>query len=625
MEFALNLHFIEGAGGLVRLRTLIALFLMIGTLTANAGIPTGYYDATSGKSGQALATALHEIIDGHTRYPYTSSGTDTWDLLAAACEYPGNANYVLTIYKNEPKPKSDHNQGTGWNREHTWAKSLGFPEDVACNYPYTDAHHLMAADWDYNSARSNKPFDNCTSGCTEYPAVNGSSSNWTNATTWEPWDDVKGDIARAMFYMAVRYNGGTHGGTGCAEPDLRLTSDRALIQQFSTNQSVGYMGILSTLLTWHSQDPVDGYEQAHNDIVYGFQGNRNPFIDHPEWVQSIFGGGDGSGGTTGGGGGGGGGGTGAIWINELHYDNASTDVAEGVEVAGPAGTSLSGWQLVAYNGSGGASYLTVNLSGTLANQSNGFGTAFFAMSGLQNGSPDGIALVNASGTAVEFISYEGSFTATNGPANGMTASDIGVAEAGAVSGQSLQLGGSGSNRAAFQWQAERTATAGAVNGGQSFTGTSASWTVLNLNTFESSLGGYSDGGADCARGAYSGYAHGGSYSVQLRDDTGATASLYTTSSYNYTSYSQLRISFWFKANSMENGEDFYIEFYQNGSWVVIDQWIAGTDFTNGSFVNAQVVLDSPTYNFASSRFRIRCDASDDTDTIYVDDLEVAGL
>ena len=101
-----------------------------------------------------------------------------------------------------------------------------------------------------------------------------------------------------------------------------------------------------------------------------------------------------------------------VFINEIHYDNASTDTNEGIEVAGPAGTDLSQYALVLYNGSNGAVYNTVALSGTISSQDDGYGTAFFAISGIQNGAPDGVALVQDT-TVIQFLSYEGSFTAVS--------------------------------------------------------------------------------------------------------------------------------------------------------------------------------------------------------------------
>ncbi|RHW26144.1 hypothetical protein D0Z08_16010 [Nocardioides immobilis] len=130
---------------------------------------------------------------------------------------------------------------------------------------------------------------------------------------------------------------------------------------------------------------------------------------------------------------------GGVFISEFHYDNTGADVGEFVEVTAPAGMNLTGYSIVLYNGTGGVTYTpTTNLSGTTTDQADGWGALAFDIAGLQNGAPDGLALVN-SGTVVEFLSYEGSFAATNGPANGQTSTDIGVSEAGTeLAGLSLQ-------------------------------------------------------------------------------------------------------------------------------------------------------------------------------------------
>jgi hypothetical protein len=163
----------------------------------------------------------------------------------------------------------------------------------------------------------------------------------------------------------------------------------------------------------------------------------------------------------------------AVFINEIHYDNTGTDTGEAVEVAGPAGTDLTGWSLVRYNGSNGSVYGTDVLSGTLADQQGGFGTTVvnFPTNGLQNGSPDGVALVDAGSNVVQFLSYEGSFAAVGGPADGMTSTDIGVAEgSGTAVGDSLQLTGTGNSYADFVWAVPSSNTFGAVNTGQTFAG-----------------------------------------------------------------------------------------------------------------------------------------------------------
>lgn len=117
-----------------------------------------------------------------------------------------------------------------------------------------------------------------------------------------------------------------------------------------------------------------------------------------------------------------------VRLSELHYDNVGNDVNEAVEVEAPAGTDLTGWRVMLYNGNGGALYDSLALAGTVPNQCGGRGTRWVPAPGMQNGAPDGLALVNAAGAVVEFLSYEGTFTAVGGPANGLTSRDIGAAQ-----------------------------------------------------------------------------------------------------------------------------------------------------------------------------------------------------
>ena len=162
-----------------------------------------------------------------------------------------------------------------------------------------------------------------------------------------------------------------------------------------------------------------------------------------------------------------------VFINEIHYDNDGTDTGEAIEIAGPAGTDLAGWSIVLYNGSGGAVYNTTGLSGTIPDQDNGYGTLIFTYpsNGIQNGSPDGIALVAPGDVVVQFLSYEGTFTAVGGPADGLASVDIGVQEGSSTpAGDSLQLVGTGTTYADFAWSGPATSSYGAVNAGQSFGG-----------------------------------------------------------------------------------------------------------------------------------------------------------
>ena len=149
----------------------------------------------------------------------------------------------------------------------------------------------------------------------------------------------------------------------------------------------------------------------------------------------------------------------SIRFSELHYDNFGTDANESLEIEGPAGTDLSGWSVVLYNGNGGGAYNTRALSGTIPDLCDGRGVVVltYPQDGIQNGSPDGMALVDAGGQVVEFLSYEGTFIATTGAATGMGSIDIGVAQSSTPVGQSLQRNANG------LWTGPTTATFGACN------------------------------------------------------------------------------------------------------------------------------------------------------------------
>jgi DNA/RNA endonuclease G (NUC1) len=149
----------------------------------------------------------------------------------------------------------------------------------------------------------------------------------------------------------------------------------------------------------------------------------------------------------------------AVRIAEIHYDNAGTDTGEAIEISGPAGTDLTGWSIVLYNGNGGATYNSRALSGTLPATcgSRGVVVATYPTDGIQNGSPDDVALVSPTGL-IEFLSYEGTFAGVGGPANGITSSDIGVTEGSTQPiGESLQRNFDGT------WDAPAASTFGACN------------------------------------------------------------------------------------------------------------------------------------------------------------------
>jgi endonuclease I len=277
---------------------LLVWALVLTPVAAVAESTSTYYSSVDSSTGSALRASLHTLVDDHQRYPYTSTATDTWDILEEAQSDPEAEGFILDLYGD----RSLVRQGGGnseYNREHTWPKSYGFPNDSSQNSAYTDCHMLFLADSGYNSSRSNKPYGMCDAACTEKPtgeAFEGSplpgvypgQSNWTKAGVWETWEGRRGDVARALLYADIRYEGGSHSGTGAPEPDLILTDEIALIETTPGNASMAYMGNLTTLLEWHRHDPPDEEERARNDIVQSYQGNRNPFIDHPEWADCVF-------------------------------------------------------------------------------------------------------------------------------------------------------------------------------------------------------------------------------------------------------------------------------------------------------------------------------------------------
>lgn len=157
-----------------------------------------------------------------------------------------------------------------------------------------------------------------------------------------------------------------------------------------------------------------------------------------------------------------------VWINEFHYDNTGGDTGEFVEVAGPAGTDLTGWKIYGYRDVG-TSYQTRALGGTIPDQENGMGTVAISFAGMQNGPADGLALVDGAGALIELISYEGTLVGTDGPALGKTSVDVGVEEGESTPlGHSLQLAGTGYRAEHFTWQNPLSNTQDAVNTNQTF-------------------------------------------------------------------------------------------------------------------------------------------------------------
>lgn len=260
----------------MKTRCLLLIACLV-ALSAQADPPPGYYNAAMGLTGDALRHAVHGIIDGHTSIPYSHSTLiDASDALKVLDEDPEHIDEVVLVYSRRSELKS--NYPNVWNKEHLWPNSYGLDDIMPA---YSDLHNLRPADVGVNSARGNKFYDRGIVTALGYkkPGHAAAPDTTTDNDSWEPPAIIRGDIARALFYMDVRYEG-----DALAEPDLVLTD---MLSSISTTGSV--MGRLTTLLEWHYSDPVDFEERLRNDKVYSlYQGNRNPFVDHPEWVALIF-------------------------------------------------------------------------------------------------------------------------------------------------------------------------------------------------------------------------------------------------------------------------------------------------------------------------------------------------
>ena len=234
--------------------------------------PAGYYNSAHGKNGKSLREAINQIISGHNVISYSS----TDEVMSVIDADPINKNNVILIYSRKSDPTSNC-CSNGWNREHLWPNSYGIDNRGPA---YSDIHALRPCDSNVNSSRGNKHFDESDpeSRYYKFPSHPESILCSSDNNSWSPPESLKGDIARAMFYMDIRYEGKN------GEPDLELTHELAEITSRNSK-----MGSLKTLLIWHMLDPVSEEEEIRNDRVYKIQNNRNPFIDRPQWVSSIWG------------------------------------------------------------------------------------------------------------------------------------------------------------------------------------------------------------------------------------------------------------------------------------------------------------------------------------------------
>ena len=238
-----------------------------------------YYSLCDGKDTEtSLRQALHKILTtGITKISYGGGSNETRYALEYCDEYPTDTSCVFSLYSNFKISKNSYGSSVGeWNQEHTWAKSHGF--STKSYYAHCDINHLRACDMQLNSTRSSSNFTDLSDSAENNKSKHSDWPCYWSGNAFEPSDNIKGDVARIMMYMDVRYEGDS---TYDNSVDLKLV-----------NYQVGggaEFGVLSTLIKWHEEDPVDDYERRRNDRVEECQGNRNPFIDHPEYANIIFG------------------------------------------------------------------------------------------------------------------------------------------------------------------------------------------------------------------------------------------------------------------------------------------------------------------------------------------------
>ncbi len=249
-----------------KLFSFVFAFVAVVSLGAQS---VGYYNGTEGLKGDALKSALHQIIDKHLDYGYANAKY----ILNYADEDPENSDNFIQLYTNRSVSKLSW--GTGGdksNKEHIWAASHGDFREI--NPMTGDGHNLHAADASTNIARSNFDFDEVTGGTyiEEADAYYNESE-----MKFEPADRDKGIIARTILYMAVRYEGDN------GELDFEVV-DRVN----TSSSSVAEHGKLSTLLKWNRAYPPTDFERRRNERVFEYQGNRNPFIDNPGFADLIW-------------------------------------------------------------------------------------------------------------------------------------------------------------------------------------------------------------------------------------------------------------------------------------------------------------------------------------------------
>ena len=262
----------------MRLACLLLLFpILINSAFAQ---PSGYYNTAANLNGTPLKLALHNIIDNHNSLGYSNlwdhfdetdlrPGTNKiWDIYS---DIPGGTPPYLYTFNSDKCGQYD-SESDCYNREHTWPQSYFSNQEPMLS----DLFHIYPTDGFVNGKRSNDPYGEV--GNASYTSQNGSKSGNSNfagfsGTVFEPRDEFKGDLARTYFYMATRY----------------YNEDNNFTDWTMANGANLTPYAIALLLSWHHQDTVSQKEKNRNNAIYNLQNNRNPFIDHPEYADCIWG------------------------------------------------------------------------------------------------------------------------------------------------------------------------------------------------------------------------------------------------------------------------------------------------------------------------------------------------
>ncbi len=607
---------------------------LTGAATTMGNGNSTYYSSIGNETCASLKTALFNLIDGHTTVSYNS----LWTYYQTTDDHlndSGSEVIVWDVYSDNPTGSENEftfvseqcgsfqGEGDCYNREHTfprswWGGATSVPQ-------YTDLFTVLPVDGWINGIRSNNPYGEIQSGTETRITNNGSALGASSISipgysgaVFEPIDAYKGDLARGYFYMATRYENQIAGWE-----NSNTESDAVLD---GTAYPVFEQWMIDMLISWHNNDPVDQKEIDRNEAIFGIQGNRNPFIDHPEYVALIWnncnGGGDTQAPTN----------PSNLTANNTTETttnlswNGSTD---NVDVVGYK-VYRNGVNVLTTNGTG----TTATVSGLTSNTTYSFFvTAYDAAGNESNASntinvttpfsdttaptaPSSLTANNTTETTTD-LSWNASTDNVGVVGYYIYQDDVFVGSATTTNSNMVGLT-AGTTYTFFVTAYDAAGNESAASNTIDVTTLSPSAaTVLHEGYFESGWDGWQDGGSDCARRSGS-EASEGNYSIRIRDNSG-TASAMTSPTFDLSSYTTVDIDFSFYPRSMENNEDFWLRYYDGSSWQTIATFVRGTDFNNNVFYTANVSIDNSNYNFASNaRFRFQCDASGNNDQIFID-------